>query len=105
LPLQDIEDDDLRQLYLVVIGSYIDKIDQFKSIGTPAFLYDSLRYYGEPSQKDIRNAHFVLHLPQSDEHEKVKLFNASQIQSLLASYYRIICCFFCTVLINLCIPK
>ena len=87
LPLEDVEDDDLKQIYLDVIDSYIDKIDQFKSIGTGDFLYDSLRYYGEPSQKDIRNAHFVLHLPEtktSEDNEQV--LDASDIETLLANF-------------------
>ncbi len=64
LPLEKIQDADLQQLYLSVIDSYVDKIDQFKSIGSDEFLYDSMRYYGEPSEKDIRNAQFILHLPE-----------------------------------------
>lgn len=87
LPLEKIQDEDLRQIYLDIIDSYIDKIDQFKSIGTGDFLYDSLRYYGEPSEKDIRNAHFVLHLPEtasSDENEAT--LNASDIELLLKNF-------------------
>jgi hypothetical protein len=63
LPLESIKDKDLYTLYLAVIDSYADKVEQYKSIGTNEFLYDSLRYYGEPSEKDIHNAQFILHLP------------------------------------------
>ncbi|WP_428035160.1 flavohemoglobin expression-modulating QEGLA motif protein [Amphritea sp.] len=66
LPVDELADDQLMQLYSEVIESYADKIDQYKSIGTPDFLYESLRYYGEPSEKDIRNANFILHLPDLD---------------------------------------
>lgn len=87
LPLENIKDDDLRIIYQDIIDSYIDKIDQFKSIGSGDFLYDSLRYYGEPSEKDIRNAHFVLHLPDSlsaDESETI--LNATEIEKLLGDF-------------------
>ncbi len=87
LPLEKIQDEDLRQIYLDIIDSYIDKIDQFKSIGSGDFLYDSLRYYGEPSEKDIRNAHFVLHLPETSSPEELEpTLNASDIESLLSGF-------------------
>ena len=87
LPLEKVEDEDLRQIYLDITDSYIDKIDQFKSIGTGDFLYDSLRYYGEPSEKDIRNAHFVLHLPETSSPEELEqTLDASDIESLLSGF-------------------
>ncbi|SEQ29647.1 conserved hypothetical protein [Amphritea atlantica] len=66
LPVDKLADPELSQLYSDVIESYVDKIDQYKSIGTADFLYESFRYYGEPSEKDIRNANFILHLPDPD---------------------------------------
>ncbi|MFV1873020.1 MAG: flavohemoglobin expression-modulating QEGLA motif protein [Oleiphilus sp.] len=87
LPVEKIQDDDLRQIYLDVIDSYIDKIDQFKSIGTGDFLYDSLRYYGEPSKKDIRNAHFVLHLPETASADELEpTLDANDIEILLGAF-------------------
>jgi uncharacterized protein (TIGR02421 family) len=67
LPLEDIKDAQLQKLYADVIQSYADKLDQVDTIGTQDFLYNSLRYYGEPSAKDISNAHFILHLPTEEE--------------------------------------
>lgn len=66
LPLEEIEDTQLQKLYVDVIQSYADKLDQVDTIGTQDFLYNSLRYYGEPSAKDIANAHFILHLPTEE---------------------------------------
>ena len=87
LPVEKIQDDDLRQIYLDIIDSYIDKIDQFKSIGTGDFLYDSLRYYGEPSKKDIRNAHFVLHLPETASADELEpTLDANDIEKLLGAF-------------------
>ncbi|WP_045860834.1 flavohemoglobin expression-modulating QEGLA motif protein [Teredinibacter purpureus] len=85
LPLEKIVDDDLRQLYLDIVDSYIDKVDQYKSIGNDEFLYDSLRYYGEPSEKDIRNANFILHLPEQDDNDE-SLLNAEAIKSVLTEF-------------------
>ncbi|HHX8498923.1 flavohemoglobin expression-modulating QEGLA motif protein [Vibrio diabolicus] len=69
LPLENIQDTELQRLYADVIQSYADKLDQVNTIGTQEFLYNSLRYYGEPSAKDIANAHFILHLPTEEEKE------------------------------------
>jgi uncharacterized protein (TIGR02421 family) len=88
LPIDALDDDDLITLYSGVIESYVDKIDQFKSIGTPDFLYDSLRYYGEPSEKDMRNANFILHLPDSANGQNDELLSAPQIVLALESFAR-----------------
>jgi uncharacterized protein (TIGR02421 family) len=85
LPIENIHDEDVFQLYQAVIDSYVDKIDQFKSIGSNEFLYDSLRYYGEPSDKDIRNAQFVLHLPNRVDEDEGQLLNAEEIKAVLAN--------------------
>lgn len=83
LPLEDIKDEDLYTLYLDVIDSYVDKIDQFKSIGSSEFIYDSLRYYGEPSEKDIHNAQFILHLPENPNDNPGKIIDAQGIIQIL----------------------
>lgn len=86
LPIEDLGDEDLVALYEGVIASYVDKIDQFKSIGSPEFLYDSLRYYGEPNEKDIRNANFILHLPDDYAEQNDKLLVASEIATHLEAF-------------------
>ncbi|MCW8928785.1 MAG: flavohemoglobin expression-modulating QEGLA motif protein [Gammaproteobacteria bacterium] len=86
LPLEKIIDDDLRLLYSDVIDSYVDKVDQFKSIGSSDFLYDSLRYYGEPSEKDIRNANFILHLPEVTNNFSERCLNTKEIENLLHNF-------------------
>ncbi|MEF1284310.1 MULTISPECIES: flavohemoglobin expression-modulating QEGLA motif protein [unclassified Vibrio] len=67
LPIENIDNEKLRSLYAEVIQSYADKLDQLSSIGCADFLYNSLRYFGEPSSKDVRNAHFLLHLPIDED--------------------------------------
>ncbi|QBG36562.1 flavohemoglobin expression-modulating QEGLA motif protein [Litorilituus sediminis] len=62
IPIEKIRNKQLYRLYSEVIQAYIDKLDQFRHIGHPEFLYDSLRYYGEPSQGELKNASYLLHI-------------------------------------------
>lgn len=87
LPVDTLAEAELNQLYSDVIESYVDKIDQYKSIGTPDFLYESFRYYGEPSEKDIRNANFILHLPDSEPNSDAILC-ADEIVARLETFAR-----------------
>lgn len=61
LPVDQVRDPDIQQLYRQVIDSLSSKIDLLVSSGTPQFVYSSLKYYGEPSMTDEANAHFLLH--------------------------------------------
>ncbi len=61
LPENDISDISIQQMYRDTIDSYATKIDLLATIGTENFLYNSLRYYGEPSEDDIQMAHFILY--------------------------------------------
>lgn len=74
IPVENISDISLRILYQDVIDSYADKIDIIASIGTDKFLYNSLRYFGEPDKVDIKNAEYILHSSNSiDEREELTL--------------------------------
>ncbi|UTW03107.1 flavohemoglobin expression-modulating QEGLA motif protein [Amphritea atlantica] len=87
LPVDKLAEAELSQLYSDVIESHVDKIDQYKSIGTPDFLYESFRYYGEPSEKDIRNANFILHLPDIEPNRDAILC-ADEIVARLEKFAR-----------------
>ena len=63
IKIQNISDVSIRYLYESVINSYFDKIDMLSSLGTKKFQYNSLRYFGRPSKKDLINANYLLHLP------------------------------------------
>lgn len=63
LPVQHIQDVTIRHLYESVVNSFFDKIDLLESRGTSKFLYNSLRYFGQPSQKDLHNAKYIMRLP------------------------------------------
>lgn len=86
LPVDDVQDTDLAKLFLDVVTSFTDKLDQFRSIGTQDFLYDSLRYYGEPTDKDVSNAQFILHLPDNPETSEDALLDASRMQQTLKAF-------------------
>lgn len=64
LKVHEISDVTIRHLYESTINSYFDKIDLLSSLDTPKFLYNSLRYFGRPSKKDLQNANYFLHLPE-----------------------------------------
>jgi len=61
VPISEIRDITIQQLYADIIDEYIRKVDLVTSRGTPQFLYTSLLVYGEPSATDISNAEFILH--------------------------------------------
>ena len=58
-----ISDVSIRHMYESVIGCYHDKIDLLSSLNSEKFLFNSLRYFGRPSKKDLENATYLLHLP------------------------------------------
>ncbi len=63
LPLELVKDVTIAKLYRDVIKSYSDKIDMLSSIGTDKFFYNSLRYFGQPNETDLKHAHFILSCP------------------------------------------
>ena len=70
LPVSKISDPSLRALYRGVVDSYAIKVELLTHVGTPQFLYNSLRYYGEPSPIDIANARFLLHASELPGYEE-----------------------------------
>lgn len=78
LPVDDIFDAGIQQLYRHVIDNLASKIDLLTSIGTDDFVYNSLKYYGEPNQTDIANARFILHLNDEDVTEPEKHLTANE---------------------------
>lgn len=70
LPIDDIADITLLKLYRASIDALAVKVEMLSTIGTPNFLYNSLKYYGEPSVNDKKNAKFILHLYEGSHHKK-----------------------------------
>lgn len=67
LPVEDIRDSSLHLLYRRTVDMLATRIDMITSIGTEEFFYNSLKYYGEPSPVDIRNAEFLLYGAKQEE--------------------------------------
>ncbi|WP_263081472.1 flavohemoglobin expression-modulating QEGLA motif protein [Endozoicomonas sp. Mp262] len=66
LPVAAIRDPGVQKLYRDVIDSYGKKIDLLVKAGEPGFLYESLKYYGEPGAIDNGNAQFILHATEQE---------------------------------------
>ena len=88
LPVDRISDSTLQGLYRDVINAYADKVEQLASIGSNKFLYNSLRYYGEPSARDIANARFLLHAPPLHEPTLPADIPAEKIRVMMLDYLR-----------------
>jgi uncharacterized protein (TIGR02421 family) len=79
LPTDDIRDAGIQQLYRHTINTFTDKIDLLVSIGTDQFIYNSLRYYGEPKEQDLSNARFLLYAPEIEGTEKLPIYDTDQM--------------------------
>jgi uncharacterized protein (TIGR02421 family) len=79
LPLESINDISLKLLYQQVIDSYADKVDIISSIGTNKFLYNCLRYFGEPNISDIKNAEYLLHFSPINKDDDLEIYNHTDV--------------------------
>lgn len=75
----EIRDPGVQAMYRNVIYNLSGKIDLLIKAGTPNFLYESLKYYGEPSLIDIQNANFILHAAPLGEEEQASVSTAELI--------------------------
>lgn len=85
IPVERINDISLRILYQDVIDSYADKIDVIASIGTDKFLYNSLRYFGEPSVQDIEKANFLLNCSEDTDKKEEATIDAYAAKEYLSN--------------------
>ncbi|HIF9456125.1 TPA: flavohemoglobin expression-modulating QEGLA motif protein [Photobacterium damselae] len=81
LPVEDIRDADVQKMYRRVIDQLAVRIDLLCTIGTDEFLYNSLRYYGQPDERDIANAKFILHACEYAKQEEATINAAGAIQA------------------------
>ena len=77
LPVADIADAGIQQLYRHIVDNLATKIDLLTTIGSDDFLYNSLKYYGKPNSRDIANANFILHAPELPEEASLTKFDAT----------------------------
>ena len=83
LPVEKIADPEIQQLYRAVIDSLAARIDLVTSVGTERFVYNSLRYYGEPDDRDLANARFILHATAQLEEQDEARIDAAEAQQRL----------------------
>ncbi len=76
LPVDSVMDADIQKLYRHVIDNLATKINLLTSIGSDDFVYNSLRYYGEPDDNDIANAEFLLRAPAIASEDTAYIFDA-----------------------------
>ncbi|KYN91184.1 N-formylglutamate amidohydrolase [Vibrio cidicii] len=82
LPIEDIADPDMRQLYSDTLNSLSEQVDLLTSVGQESFLYHSLRHYGQPDNNAINNAQFLLYAKALAEDE-IEQYNAQQAKQLM----------------------
>jgi len=85
LPVDDVRDADIQKMYRRVIDQLAIRIDLLSSIGQDEFLYNSLRYYGQPDQQDIANANFILHAKEYQVAEPASISAAEAINAFKAA--------------------
>ncbi|MDA3868260.1 MAG: flavohemoglobin expression-modulating QEGLA motif protein [Salinivirgaceae bacterium] len=83
LPVHSIQDVSVRNMYEAVVAGYFDKLDLVATLGSQKFLYNSLRYFGQPSQRDLQNAAYLLLLPDiPGEAKKEPLIGATEAMEM-----------------------
>lgn len=80
LPVHLIQDASIEHLYKRVIEQLAMRIDMLTKIGTPEFLYNSLRYYGQPMDEDLNNANFILHARVHDTEQGDTIDNQTALK-------------------------
>lgn len=86
--LEDIEDEDFRKLYHDTIYEYSGLVQCMATVGQDKkFFYNSLRVFGTPKERDVKNAKFILHFhKEEDAEEMVPRYNADQAQAFFHAF-------------------
>lgn len=87
-PLEDIEDRDIQQLYHDTIYEYSGLVNCIAAVGQQKkFFYNSLRIFGTPKEKDVKNAHFILHFHrEEDAEDMVPRYSADEAESFFQAF-------------------
>lgn len=71
--LERIKDEQVHDLYEDIIYDYSGLVQCIKTIGKEdKFYYNSLRSFGSPTEKDVKNAEFILHFQDDFENETMQ---------------------------------
>ncbi|ARN76709.1 hypothetical protein BST97_01085 [Nonlabens spongiae] len=67
--LERIENDDIRDLYKDIIYTYSGLLQCIETIAQPnnQFYFNSLRFFGTPTEKTVENAKFILHFTEDQD--------------------------------------
>lgn len=86
--LEDIPDEDIYKLYHDTIYEYSGLVQCVATVGKgKKFFYNSLRVFGTPTEKDVKNAKFILHFhKEEDAEEMVQRYNADQAQAYFQAF-------------------
>ena len=86
--LEDIPDEDIYKLYHDTIYEYSGLVQCVATVGkAKKFFYNSLRVFGTPTEKDVKNAKFILHFhKEEDAEEMVPRYNADQAQAYFQAF-------------------
>ncbi len=86
--LEDIKDEDIRKLYHDTIYEYSGLVQCIATVGQDKkFFYNSLRVFGTPKERDVKNAKFILHFhKEEDAEEMVPRYNADQAQAFFQAF-------------------
>jgi len=84
-----IDDDVIRQLYEDIIYAYSGLIQCIETIGEgKKFYYNSLHAFGTPTEKDVENAKFILHLEAENTDSDLfkPKYNAKEAEKIFRAY-------------------
>ena len=86
--LEDIHDEGIRKLYHDTIYEYSGLVQCIASVGKEhKFFYNSLRVFGTPKERDVKNAKFILHFhKEEDAEEMVPRYSADQAQAFFQAF-------------------
>jgi uncharacterized protein (TIGR02421 family) len=80
ISLKDIKDIDIQNFYRDVVEDYASQLEMIASRDSKNFLYSSLIYYGEPDEKDLANAQYLMHCAEINLNAKdLELITAKQV--------------------------
>lgn len=88
-PIEQIKDENIRQLYEDIIYTYSGLIQCIETIGSRTkFYYNCLHCFGTPTEKDVENAKFILHFDEEDPEEArfEQKFNARETEAFFREF-------------------
>mgnify|MGYP000577900746 CR=1 FL=1 len=87
-PLESLENSDLQKLYQDIVYYYSNMIQCIQTIGEPRkFYYNSLRVFGSPNERDVKNAQFILHFDEDGTHPNdIKKYSPAEAKAYFENF-------------------